>query len=115
MKKIILILSCLSLVLCFSAPVLLVGCNTNQQQRALQSIKSVGLAVNSAIDIYKVRFADGKVSPANAAAVSAAFYRYHAAMGLAIDAVQHNANAPAPASLVDVAGQLLEILKPLIQ
>lgn len=94
----------LGLTLMIPLVVLLSGCNTTQQQIAFNSLSSIEQGVTTAYDGYSTLVIKGQLTTNSVPQVSKAFNDFQGAFTVALDAVQFNTNAVAPAALV-VEGQ----------
>lgn len=76
------------------------GCKTSQQQTAYKTIYSLEKATTAAYDGYLDLVIAGKVGTNDMPKLAKAYNSFQAAELIALDAVQFNTNALAPANLV---------------
>lgn len=91
----------LSSIVCLA---ILVGCTTSQKTTAFKTIASAEATVNLANDGYQSLVIKGALPTNDVPKVSHLYNRFQASELLALDAVQFNSNALAPANLV-IEGQ----------
>lgn len=108
MKK-LLSLVVVSLFVC--APLaIFVGCNAPQQRIAFNSLATVQVVTVAAYDGYLDQVIGGIVPTNDMARVKNQFNSFQSAYRLALDAVEFNTNALAPASLQTLSGDLLNLI-----
>ena len=109
MKKItsILLAACIAGIV----PVMVTGCGTTQQRIAYDTIFSIEKSVVGAYDGYVAEIIAGKVQTTGLQQVSLKFNKFQASMLIALDAVQYNTNALAPAALVVESQDVLNAIK----
>ena len=88
----------------------LVGCTTNQQTIAYKSLYTVEKVTTGAYDGYLDSIIVGQTTTNSLPRVSSAFNKFQASFVVALDAVQFNTNAPAPASLVVESQDVLNLI-----
>jgi hypothetical protein len=98
MKKIIAIL--LATCIMGYLPVMVTGCKSSQQKIAYDTIFTIEKVTVGAYDGYIAQVISGKVPTTGVQQISSKFNKFQAATLVALDAVQYNTNALAPASLV---------------
>lgn len=109
MKKILTILFFASALA--ATPLLLTtGCNTSQQTLAYKSIYTVQKVTVGAYDGYLDQVINGTARTNEVPRVSKAFNHFQASFLVALDAVQFNTNALAPASLVLESQDIINLI-----
>ena len=92
---------------------LLTGCGTTAQRIAFNSLYTVETGTKSAYVGYMEGVTDGSIATNDVPKVSAAFNHFQASFLVALDAVQYNTNALAPAALIvegqDVVNLIIEL------
>ena len=88
----------------------LMGCKASQQQVAYNTIYSVQKATVASYDAYLSLVIQGKVATNDVPRVSKAFNVFQASSLVAMDGVQFNTNALAPASLVTEANDVINLI-----
>jgi len=86
------------------------GCNTTQQTIAYKSLYSVERVTTAAFDGYLDSVIAGQTSTNSLPRVGSAYNKFHASFLVALDAVQFNTNALAPASLVVESQDVLNLI-----
>lgn len=92
------------------AGLLAVGCTTNQQTIAYKSLYTVEKTTTGAYDGYVDSVIKGLSSTNGLPRVSRAYNTFHASYLIALDAVQFNTNAIAPASLIVEAQDVVNLI-----
>ena len=98
----------LALALMLPSAVLFTGCHTTPQQATYQAAGTASVTVETALKAYDVFAAQGKTTPAQNAAVKAAYEKYQAAFAFVCDAGAIYAstgqtNTPAASAAVQTA------------
>ena len=86
------------------------GCTTTQQQVTYNSLYSLEQSVVAANDSYQTLVIKGALPTNSVPQVSAKYNQFQAAFVVALDAVQFNTNAIAPASLQVEAQDLINLI-----
>jgi hypothetical protein len=89
---------------------LIAGCTTTQQTAAFNSISSLENTVVAAYDGYCAMVAKGVVATNGLPAVSKAYNKFQGGALIALDAVQYNTNALAPAALQQEANDVTSLI-----
>lgn len=103
MKKLI-------LVPLVSIALLIAGCTTTQQTTAYKTLYSVEHTTVSAYDGYIDTVIKGQTSTNQVPTVAKAFNTFQASYIIALDAVQYNTNALAPAALVQESQDVIGLI-----
>ncbi len=103
-------LKLLILSLCLASFPLVTGmtCSTSQQRVTYNTLYTVGQAVNSAYSAYMDQVVAGKAT--FNVAVANAYNQFQVAFAIAVQSAQ-TLNAPAPASLTDLANAVYAAIK----
>lgn len=96
--------------LAFVAGLLLVACNTSQKRIGYNTIYSVQRTGTAAVDGYYSLVIKGALPTNDVPKVSRAYNQFQASVLVALDVVQFNTNALAPASLVIEATDLVNLV-----
>lgn len=104
MKKLI-SLACIVLL-----AAIMVACNTTQQRIAFNTLYSVEKATTGAYDGYVDSIIKGVTSTNSLPKVSSLYNKYQASFIVALDAVQFNTNAIAPASLIVESQDVINLI-----
>lgn len=86
---------------------LIQGCTTSQQRIAFNTIGSLETTTTAAVDGYFLAVAKGGVSTNGVPAVSRDYNKFQGGVLVALDIVQNNTNALAPASLQQLSTDLI--------
>lgn len=89
---------------------LVTGCNTSQQKVAYNTIYSVEKGVTASYDGYLDTVITGKTPTNSVPAVSKAYNHFQGGVLIALDAVQFNTNALAPANLVQEGADVINLI-----
>lgn len=90
--------------------IIVIGCNTTQQGKTLNSLSTLEQATTAAYDSYITLVVKGSVGTNDVPTVSKAFNDFQAAMVLATVAVQANTNALAPQNLIDESVAVINLI-----
>lgn len=101
------LLGCISFI---ALPVVMTSCTTSQQRVSYNTIYSLEKGATSAYDAYLDQVVSGKAPTNSLPAISKAFNKFQASALLALDAVQFNTNALAPASLTVESQDLINLI-----
>ena len=96
-----------SIAVCLSTS----GCTTTQRTVAYNSLYSVEKVTTGAYDSYLDSVIQGISTTNGVPRVSKAYNHFHASFLLALDSVQFNTNAIAPASLVVESGDIINLIQ----
>lgn len=96
--------------LALGGPVVLAGCVTQQQTIAYKTLFSVEKLTSGAYDGYIDSVIAGQSTTNGVPRVSKAFNKFQGSFAIALDAVQFNTNALAPASLVIESGDVVNLI-----
>ncbi len=105
MKKLLNIIPLMALLMALAT-----GCNTPQQTIAYKSIYTVEKATVAAYDGYVDLVIVGSLPTNDFPRVSKSFNTFQASALVALDAVQFNTNAVAPASLAIMSQDLINLI-----
>lgn len=86
------------------------GCTLGQQRAAFATIASLEASTTATVDGYFFLVAKGSVSTNGVPAVSAAYNKFQGGVLVALDAVQYNTNALAPASLQQLSTDVINLV-----
>ena len=95
-----------------SCPVLLTpGCTTSQQETSFNTIYTLEKATTAVYDSYIQQVIFGSIPTNDVPKVSQSFNAFQASMLVALDTVQFNTNALAPANLVIASEDLIRLVR----
>lgn len=87
-----------------------VGCNTTQQRTAYTTLAAVEMTTTATVDGYYLATIKGLASTNGIPQVSRAYNDFQKAFVLAVDLVQNNTNALAPAALVQEGSDVVSLV-----
>lgn len=90
--------------------VICIGCTTNQQTTALNTLSSLEQTTTTTYDGYLTLVIQGKVPTNDVPKVSHAYNDFQAGMVVAIVTLQGNTNALAPTNLVTESGAIIQLI-----
>lgn len=96
-----------------AAALIVVGCTTNQQKVAFNSLATLEQTTTAAVDAYDSLVIQGKVATNGVPQVSKAYNDFQVSFVLALDAVRFNTNAVSPPSLVVESQDLVNLISTL--
>jgi hypothetical protein len=112
MKRLISILVIATAAIFASPSLLLTSCSApSTHVVAVQSLKAVGQSAEAAMNLSIQLYKDGRITAAQAREINA-FYdvRFQPAYRVAVAAVQTDLSQPAPAQVIDLATQLINLV-----
>lgn len=105
-----LLLLCAGLAAMAAGPVLVMGCKASQQRAAYNTLATVQTVTVGAYDGYVSEIIAGRIKTNDLPRVSRQFNVFQAAFLVALDAVEYNTNALAPANLTTLSTDLLNLI-----
>ena len=86
---------------------IVVGCATSAQRVAFNTVATLETSTTAALDGYFLLVAKGQASTNGVSTVSKAFNKFQGGVLVALDVLQNNTNALAPASLQQLSSDVI--------